>query len=131
MERACRAYAKIGAVHSLIETVRSYGRCTREELSDQQRQAKQAKSENSPGSESPKDHDVSAALRYAARAFENSGHANFAQEALLYLGDLKGYLALLTRAGRWDEALARAEQVTQDLNEAMFNSTLTRLPRDR
>ena len=113
LERACRVYANIGAIHSLTEVVRSHRLHRTEQVCSNQVNAKSQDPSRARGSGGKpyEEYEVSAALRRAARAFEKYGYINFAQEAQLSLGDGAERLNILMRAGRWDEALSLAEQV--------------------
>ncbi|KAL8449041.1 hypothetical protein Emed_003393 [Eimeria media] len=119
VDRACSIFARIGEVNGMLEIVRKLQKQSVSNISlkdsqtdDKQQQEQQhalpTESTNNP----PLSHsrEIAAALRLAAHAFEQRGHLSFAQEALVALGDLRLHVKLLTRAGRWDEALARAEQ---------------------
>ncbi|KAL8448241.1 hypothetical protein Emag_004009 [Eimeria magna] len=115
VERACSIFARIGEVHGLLEIVRKLQKPASKaspksgEADDKQQRQRTLPKE---GRDPPLAHsiEVAAALRLASHAFEKAGHLSFAQEALVALGDLRLHVKLLTRAGRWDEALARAEQ---------------------
>ncbi|KAL8275963.1 hypothetical protein Esti_000079 [Eimeria stiedai] len=124
VERACSIFARIGEVHDLLEIVRKLQKPASRKPSksggvedEQQRQrALTAEGRDPPLFNSS---ESAAALRLAAHAFEQTGHLSFAQEALAALGDLRLHVRLLTRAGRWDEALARAEQDPQVLKQQL------------
>ncbi|KAL8427605.1 hypothetical protein Efla_005780 [Eimeria flavescens] len=135
VERACRAYAQIGAVHSILEIVRRCKLPPPEPVLKGMHQPQGSLQEQQSPSrrgESPYEYgEVAAALSFASRFFEGSGHLNFAQEALLALGDARQHVQLLTRAGRWDEALARAEQDPQLLKEHLLRWGHELLRRDQ
>lgn len=114
LERACRIYAKLGEIRSLVEVMRRCKAQKNAQLRAEYGQPKlQGHRRTLDGSgEYPEDYETSVALRLIACIFEESGQVNLAQEALLALGDTVGYLRVLMQAGRWDEAVSRAEQVS-------------------
>ncbi|CDI81352.1 WD-repeat protein, putative [Eimeria praecox] len=112
LRRACQAQAKMGETHSLIELIRS---CRAHEAAASGQEQREKNLEGPQPllrgeKESFEDCEAFEALRCAAHAFEKRGHVNFAKEAFLILGDKVGFLNVLMRAGRWEEALSRAEQ---------------------
>ncbi|CDJ30789.1 WD-repeat protein, putative [Eimeria mitis] len=116
LHRACQVHAKIGDTHSMVEIMR---KCRTTEVAPPGQEQERLQMHQEGEKESLGDREASAALRCAAHAFEKCGNINFAKEALLILGDKVGFLKLLIRAGRWEEALSRAEQDPEILHHVL------------
>lgn len=110
-------YAQIGAIDRLIEVVRKY---KQPEVTQSRKDMQGRSGLQRDGPTSPEASEASAALRFASRVLNKNGQTAFAHETLLSIGDLDGHLEMLTRAGRWDEALARAEQVTHHMRISRY-----------
>ncbi|KAL8435801.1 hypothetical protein ACSSS7_002178 [Eimeria intestinalis] len=124
VERACSIFARIGEVHGLLEIVRKLQKVaskpsSKDSEADDKQQGQCALPVERRDPPIPHSSEIAAALRLASHAFEQTGHLSFAQEALVALGDLRLHVRLLTRAGRWDEALARAEQDPRVLKQQL------------